>query len=145
MSKKSLKPMVHDLSQPMKKALIDALDGGVCYPRMNTRAALIDRNLLSPTGDGRSARLTDIGLNVARCVKQEDAHKQAGAKTIFDRTPIGHVLIDPHGDPWIRVPGGVVEVIMRPSSGGLPIRILHPPEDFAECEEFGPFTQVEDA
>lgn len=137
----------YGLSRPMKKALTDALDNGMCCPRMNTRASLIDRGLLWPGlhGDYRTAELTPNGEKVAKWIRANEIRREKLSQTIFDRTPIAHVLLDPHGDPWIRVPGGVVEVVMRPSNGGPPVRILHPPEDFDECEEFGPFTQVEDA
>lgn len=135
----------YGLSRPMKRVLVDAIEGD-CRPHANTRIALIDRGLLSPTGDGRSARLTPSGFTVAKWIQQDDARKRGEAHTIFGRTPVGHVLLDPHGDPWVRVPDGVVEVVMRPSNGGPPVRILHPVEDFAECEdEFGPFTEVGEA
>lgn len=139
----------YGLSGPMKAALIEALENGVCRPHANTRSALMDRGLIWPGlgSDGRTAELTaDKGVKVAWWLKRDEAKKAERARTILGRTPVGGVLLDAHGDPWVRVPGGAVEVIMRPSNGGPSLRIFHPLDSFEESEqEFGPFVSVEDA
>ena len=138
----------YGLSKPMKAALIEALNCGVCCPRINTRSALIDRRLLwlGLGSDGRTAELTDAGRKVAKWVKRDEERKVEMSSTTLGRAPVSGALIDHHGDPWVRVLGGAVEVVMRSSQTGGPLRIFHPLGDFAECEEnFGPFTIVEDA
>ena len=64
---------------------------------------------------------------------------------------VGDVYVDPHGDPWVRLPGGAVEIVMRPSSACYaqagsdgPRRIFHPDEILMECaNDFGPFRKID--